>query len=221
VKEIAVQQQSGERAGMRGPGPDEWLFERARGGDGTSSGHEDALASPWAGALGPEDDPDGTTTFSAPYASSAQPAASDAGAPPASGQSRDWGLTTLRIGPRAAAGLSYVLGWVSGLIVYFNERENKYVRFHAVQSILLTSAMTIFGVLAYLASSLLTDIATSTHQVAFHQLGVAVGLLATFFIAILWLAPMIAAWSGEYLRLPIVSTYAERYADLPPQRSHD
>jgi len=38
--------------------------------------------------------------------------------------------------------LCYVLGWVTGIIFLFIEKENKFVRFHAVQSIV------VFGVLS-------------------------------------------------------------------------
>jgi uncharacterized membrane protein len=154
------------------------------------------------------------------------PSASGAGLPdddvdpgdPARSRRAGWGTTTLTLGPRTAAGSSYLFWWISGLVVYFNERENKFVRFHAVQSILLTGALTVFGVLAYIASSLLGDVYLSTHQAAFKHLSIGVGLLAFFAIVMLWVAPMIAAFSGEWLRLPIVGDYAERYAALPPPR---
>jgi uncharacterized membrane protein len=201
---------------MRAPASHEWLMDQGRGADASSASPEDELATPWAGALGPEDDVDATTVFARPNRVPADRRGSLGGPDPDRAPARDWGTTTLRIGPRTAAGLSYLFGWVSGLVIYFNERENKYVRFHAVQSILLTSALTVFGVLAYLASGLLDDAYVGTHQMAFHRFSVAVGLLAIFSIAIIWFASMIAAWSGEYLRLPIVSSYAERYAALPP-----
>ena len=35
-----------------------------------------------------------------------------------------------------AALLSYILGWVSGLIFFLIEKDSKFVRFHAMQSIL-------------------------------------------------------------------------------------
>lgn len=51
--------------------------------------------------------------------------------------------TSTRIGlpATALAALAYVLGWFSGIIVFLLERENRFVRFHALQSII------VFGVL--------------------------------------------------------------------------
>jgi len=39
-----------------------------------------------------------------------------------------------------AALLSYVFGWVSGLIFFLIEKDSRLVRFHAMQSILLSAA---------------------------------------------------------------------------------
>ena len=37
---------------------------------------------------------------------------------------------TLHMKPNVAAAIAYVFGWLSGLIVFFLEKENRYVRFH-------------------------------------------------------------------------------------------
>ncbi|MBF6591576.1 MAG: hypothetical protein IVW57_13775 [Ktedonobacterales bacterium] len=172
---------------------------------------DDALAVPWAGALADEEeDADATMAFPA-----ANMRAAGHPAPPETAE--EWEATSFTLSPRKAAGVSYLFWWVSGLVVYFNERHNTYVRFHAVQSILLTGSLTVFAVLAYIASNLLGDVYLNTRQHVFSTLATGVALLSFFAIAILWLAPMIAAFSGEEMRLPIVGEYAERYAALPPQ----
>ena len=51
------------------------------------------------------------------------------------------GKTALGVPPNVAAALAYVLGWVSGLVVLLVEKEDRSVRYHAAQSIL------VFGVL--------------------------------------------------------------------------
>jgi uncharacterized membrane protein len=168
--------------------------------------------------MSPEDNPDATLAFADEYGPAPSASYDDLGAFSSEGSRRNWGTTTLQIGPRTAAGLSYLFWWVSGLVVYFNERRNRFVRFHAVQSILLTSALTIFGVLIYITSSLLDDMYLNTHQLVYLTLSRGVAWFFGVLIAMLWVAPMVAAWSGEYLRLPIVGAYAERYAALPPRR---
>lgn len=130
-----------------------------------------------------------------------------------------WGPTTLTLGPHTAAGVSYLFWWISGLVIYFNERRNRFVRFHAVQSILLTGALTVFGVLAYVLANVLSDVAINTHQPIFLHLGQGIALLTFLAIAFAWLGTMIAAWSGNELVLPLVGAYAERFAEIPPDES--
>lgn len=124
----------------------------------------------------------------------------------------DWGETSLGISASTAAGVSYLGWWLSGLLIYFNERHNWYVRFHALQSILFTGALTVVSVAGYVVSSLLMDLFMTTHQPVFRTLSV--GLAAAILLAVVaaWLTPLIAAWSGIRLRIPYLASYAERYA---------
>ena len=125
-----------------------------------------------------------------------------------------WGASSLNT-PNTLAGFSYVLWWVTGLLVYFNERHNRFVRFHAVQSILLTGVLTVASVALYIFSELSGDLAAATHQPAYAHLGQGIALLGYLLIVAIWLGAMIAAWSGHRLRLPIVGAYAERYSAPP------
>lgn len=127
---------------------------------------------------------------------------------------QSWGVTSLN-SPNTLAGLSYLFWWVSGLFVYFNERKNRFVRFHAVQSILWTGALTVVSVALDILWELSGDLTSATHQPAFAHLGQGIALLGALAVIALWLGPMFAAWSGHHLRLPIVGAYAERYAAPP------
>lgn len=126
-----------------------------------------------------------------------------------------WGASSLNA-PNMLAGLSYLFWWVSGLMVYFNERHNRFVRFHAVQSILLTGALTVASVVFYVLWELSGDLSAATHQPAWAHLGQGIALLGFLAVIGVWLTAMIAAWNGHRLRLPIVGAYAERYA-VPPR----
>ena len=44
--------------------------------------------------------------------------------------------TSTGIQENVAALLSYLVGWVTGLVFILLEQENKYVRYHAMQSII-------------------------------------------------------------------------------------
>lgn len=125
-----------------------------------------------------------------------------------------WGSSSFNT-PNTLAGLSYLFWWVSGLFVYFNERHNRYVRFHAVQSILLTGVLTVASVALYILWELSGDLSAATRQPAFAHVGQGIAFLGFLAVIALWLGPMIAAWTGHHLRLPIVGVYAERYAAPP------
>ena len=92
-----------------------------------------------------------------------------------------------------AAALSYLVGFVTGIIFLLVEKENKFVRFHAMQSTLLFA-----GIVAI-------DI--------FLQLVPILGALVVIFIvipasAILWLLLMFKAYQGEEFKLPLVGQMA-------------
>jgi len=131
--------------------------------------------------------------------------------------SDSWGATTLNVTANTAAGVSYLFWWVSGFLVYFSERNNRFVRFHALQSIILTAILTVAGVLALLFAAITHDLTVATGQVIYFHFGVGVSSLLGLGILFLWLWTMIAAWTGNYLRLPLIGSYAERYSAPPAQ----
>jgi len=96
-----------------------------------------------------------------------------------------WGPTTLTLDANTTAGVSYLFWWLSGLLVYFNERHNRYVRFHAVQSILLTCALTVGGVVAYIVWAFFHDVGRLTHLLVLTAIGNAVAILAATAILII------------------------------------
>lgn len=130
---------------------------------------------------------------------------------------QSWGPTTLSFQANTAAGASYLLLFITGLLVYFNEQNNRYVRFHAMQSILLTGVITVFGVVASILSALCFDISARTQLLVFAALGSGIAVIAAVVVLCAWLGMMVAAWTGHDIHLPIVGAYAERYAAPPVQ----
>ena len=109
--------------------------------------------------------------------------------------------------PNVAAGLSYVLTWVTGLIFFFMEKQNRFVRFHAMQSILFFGGITVIRIM-------LTVI--DAFGVPF--LGLFTGLiwLAVGIIGLVgYIVLLINAFQGKYFKLPIIGDYAEKYANSP------
>ncbi len=67
------------------------------------------------------------------------------GAPSAPGASRPG--STINLDPNVAGLLCYLVGWITGLIFYLMEKENKFVRFHAMQSIVVFGALSVASII--------------------------------------------------------------------------
>ncbi len=119
------------------------------------------------------------------------------------GQPGAEGPTTIGLTQNVAAGLSYVFGWVSGLIIFLTEKQNRYVRFNAMQSILFSGSLTVLSILFEVLLRL--PFISILACIAWPLIGV------VFFVG--WIVLMINAFQGKYFKLPIIGDYAERYTD--------
>lgn len=115
-----------------------------------------------------------------------------------------------------ASALSYVLMWLTGIIFYFMEKENKTVRFHAMQSILLFIPLQIIG---YIFTGILGVTWTTT---TYYGYGYGVPTLSPFYYVgmaiwgisfILWLILMITAYQGKKIKIPVIGDIAEKQAE--------
>ncbi len=63
--------------------------------------------------------------------------------------------TSTGLDERVAALLCYVVGWVSGLVFFMLEKDNKFIRYHAMQSIItfgvLSIALAILSQVSFIA----------------------------------------------------------------------
>lgn len=133
---------------------------------------------------------------------------------------RDLGESSaLTISPNAVAGLSYLFLWITGALIFFGERRNRYVRFHALQSILFGTTATFVGVVGVVGSTLLIDLGTAWKADILSKLGVVCAILIPFSIVVVWWLLIVAAWNGDELTLPILGRYAKHYA-APSEQPH-
>jgi uncharacterized membrane protein len=103
--------------------------------------------------------------------------------------------TALGLDENVAGSLAYALGWVTGVLLLLTERENRFVRFHAIQSTI------VFGVLC-----------------ALWMVGPRIpffGWIISFIVippvsAIVWLLMLFKAYHGERYKLPFAGEIAER-----------
>ena len=89
--------------------------------------------------------------------------------------------------------LCYVLGFVSGIFFMLTEKKNKFVRFHAMQSIMVFLGLTLLMMIPF------------------------IGWMLSVFIAplslLLWLFLMYKAYQGEKFKLPIIGDLAEKHSE--------
>lgn len=113
--------------------------------------------------------------------------------------------TTLGLDENVEGALCYVLGFITGIVFLIMEKDNKFVKFHAVQSIATFLPLMVIG---WIISSIM-----------FWSLSMIwmVGMVSTalFLIElILWLVLMMKAFQGEKFKLPIVGDIAEKQSEL-------
>jgi len=92
-----------------------------------------------------------------------------------------------------AAALSYLVGFVTGILFLLVEKENRFVRFHAMQSTLLFAGIVLIDILLQIVPIL--------------------GALVVIFVvipasAVLWLLLMFKAYQGEEFKLPLIGQMA-------------
>jgi len=98
--------------------------------------------------------------------------------------------------PNVAGLLCYVLGWVSGVVFLLLEKDDKFVRFHAIQSIAVFGAINI----AYLILFSIPII------------GFVFGYILYVLGFVLWIVLMIRAYQGEKIKMPWAGDFAEKRA---------
>ena len=96
-----------------------------------------------------------------------------------------------------AVGLCYVLTWVTGIVFILAEKQNKVVRFHAMQSIILFGGLTILTIIV--------------PYIPF--IGGLLSVLVNLAIFVAWIAMMVMGFQGRNIKLPYIGDYAEKWAN--------
>ena len=118
--------------------------------------------------------------------------------------------TALGIDEKIEGTLCYILGFVSGIIFLIIEKDNKFVRFHALQSIAT------FLPLYIIVSEIRDIISIPTMVFQMNIFGIVIYMVIASvmwtLIAVLWILLMYKASRGETYKLPVVGRIAEKYA---------
>jgi len=109
-------------------------------------------------------------------------------------------MTPIPPAERAAAAVAY-LTFIPAVVILFLAafRKNRFVRFHAWQSILLWGVFFVLTIVALL----LSNIAAAIVFLLF-------GILAALAMLFLWIVLTLKAWEGERFELPLFGELAAR-----------
>ena len=113
--------------------------------------------------------------------------------------SEEKGKTSLGLEPNLAGLLCYVLGWITGLILLILEKD-KFVRFHAIQSIVTFGAFTVVWIVLGIFSRI------PFLGIIFFIINWLIGIFAF----ILWIVLMVKAYQGQSYKLPWAGNIAEK-----------
>ncbi|HEV7993579.1 MAG TPA: DUF4870 domain-containing protein [Gemmatimonadaceae bacterium] len=121
------------------------------------------------------------------------------------GDSSASGPTSTGLPANVAGALAYVLGPLTGIIFYILEKDNRFVRFHAAQSIVVSIAM-------FIISFVLGMLGVALAAVPF--IGWLVAMLLSFGVSIvsfvLWIYLMWQALQGREWEAPFAGVFARR-----------
>lgn len=123
--------------------------------------------------------------------------------------------------PNIAAALSYI--WIVGVIFYLLEKENRFIRFHAMQSILFGIANSVIMMVLVVVGFVLTF----AFGIGGAMIGGGLGTLVSMLIWLIWLLfwligvalfvglifAAVKAYQGQKFKLPIIGKMAENIVD--------
>lgn len=113
--------------------------------------------------------------------------------------------TTIGLPGRVAAPLAYAGWWITGALIWFLERRDLYVRFHAAQSCVA------FGIVAVVVA-LLSGIAATSLLFMPNAFGFWMWAAGLIWLAgvVLWVVAIWHAATGHLWRIPVAASIADR-----------
>jgi uncharacterized membrane protein len=90
--------------------------------------------------------------------------------------------------------LCYALSWVSGLVFLLIEKDSKFVKFHAMQSLITFLGLMVFGYIIRFIPFI----------------GGLVSILMWPLQLVLWIILMVKAYNKEMFKLPVIGDFVEQ-----------
>ncbi|WP_130806219.1 DUF4870 domain-containing protein [Senegalia massiliensis] len=105
--------------------------------------------------------------------------------------------TSTGLDQNVAAMLSYILGFITGIIFLVIEKENKFVRFHAMQSIVVFGALFVIGFfIAWVPI-----------------IGALIGALMSPITLVIWIILVMKSYKNEWYEFPIAGKIAKEQVE--------
>src|SRR6266446_868462 len=114
-----------------------------------------------------------------------------------------------------AALLAYLLGLLGGLIFFFIEKNSRFVKFHAMQSILFNVVVGVVAIGLMIVLFILTMILGQISQglvVIFSIISILFWLVFALVVLIAAIMCLIKAFQGQMFKLPVIGNMAEKFA---------
>lgn len=132
----------------------------------------------------------------------------------------DTGKSALGLEGNLAAALGYPIGIIA-IICLIMEKENRFVKFHALQSILLHVGFIVVAIAVWIIGVVLLFAGMAASMAT--NSGAAGGLVGMLF-GLIWLVVIVAyigglifaavkSYGGAYFKLPVIGNMAEKFAN--------
>jgi uncharacterized membrane protein len=116
---------------------------------------------------------------------------------------------TFGLDENVASAACYVLTWLTGIVFFLVEKDNKTVRFHAMQSILtFLPLMIIIWIISAIIGVMMIG-AAGMGAIGIWGIFSLIIMLIWIVMLLLWLFLMYKAYTGEKFLVPIVGAIAE------------
>ncbi len=125
------------------------------------------------------------------------------------------GKSSTGLDENIAALLSYVFGWVSGLIFFLIEKDSRLVRFHAMQSLLFNVLAAVIAIALWIVLFvvfLIVSQVSGALATVLSLVSVLVWLVLGVAIMAGWVLCLVKAFQGQYFKLPVIGNFAEKFS---------
>jgi uncharacterized membrane protein len=125
------------------------------------------------------------------------------------------GKSAIGLDANLAAALGYPIG-ILGLISFFIDKDNKFVRFHGIQSVLYSLGLGVLFFVIWIVMLILGIIVSQISSGLAALLGIVYILIFLAFMVLLFgglLYSAYRAYQGQTFKLPLVGNFAEKIVE--------